>query len=154
MFWCTSMYSYTATENDRSVGLLVVNFSQVPSRFYWPSDHWVFGKTVPACIALAHTDYLNVRYSFVLVVLHCNYYPYLTYLWPEISKMISDNSSLHASSNTGYHSHSNGSWRNAQEVFLCTERLEETDCNNTMSECSLMIVWLLNKEIENVNRNG
>ena len=41
-------------------------------------------------IALAHTDYLNVRYSFVLVVLHCNYYPYLTYLWPEIRKMILD----------------------------------------------------------------
>ena len=69
----------------------------------------------------------NVRYSFVLVVLHCNYYPYLTHLWPEIRKMISDNSSLHASSNTGYHSYSNGSWRNAPEVFLCTERPEETD---------------------------
>ena len=41
--------------------------------------------------------------------------------------MISDNSSLHASSNTGNHSHSNGSWRNAPEVFLCTERPEETD---------------------------
>ena len=41
--------------------------------------------------------------------------------------MISDNSSLHAFSNTGYHSHSNGSWRNAPEVFLCTERPEETD---------------------------
>ena len=41
--------------------------------------------------------------------------------------MISDNSSLHASSNTSYHSHSNGSWRNAPEVFLCTERPDETD---------------------------
>ena len=52
---------------------------------------------------------------------------YLTHLWPEIRKMISDNSSLHASSNTGYHSHSNGSWRHVPEVFLCTERPEETD---------------------------
>ena len=41
--------------------------------------------------------------------------------------MISDNSILHASSNTGYYSHSNGSWRHAPEVFLCTERPEETD---------------------------
>ena len=40
---------------------------------------------------LSTYSYLNVRYSFVLVVLHCNYYPYLTYLWPEIRKMISDN---------------------------------------------------------------
>ena len=79
--------------------------------------------------------YLNVRYSFVLVVLHCNYYSYLTYLWPEIRKMISDNSSLHASSNTGYHSHSNGSWRNAPEVFLCTERPEETDWGGHCNCC-------------------
>ena len=54
--------------------------------------------------------YLN-NALIVVHVLHCNYYPYLTYLWPEIHehKMISDKSSLHASSNTGYHSHSNGS---------------------------------------------
>ena len=43
--------------------------------------------------------------------------------------MISDDSSLNASSNTGYHSHSNGSWRNTPEMFLCTERPEETDCS-------------------------
>ena len=36
--------------------------------------------------------------------------------------MISDNSSLHASSNTGYHSQSNGSWRNAPEVFFQYEK--------------------------------
>ena len=48
--------------------------------------------------------------------------------------MISDNSSLHASSNTGNHSYSNGSWRNALEVFLCTERPEETDWHKIQSK--------------------
>ena len=65
-----------------------------------------------------YTDYLNVRYSFIILVLHCNYYPYLTNLCPEIRKMISGKSSLHASSNTCYHSHSNGSWSNAPEEFV------------------------------------
>ena len=52
------------------------------------------------------------------------------FLWPlpwQIQSIPRDNSSLHASSNTGYHSQSNGSWRNAPEVFLCRERPEETD---------------------------
>ena len=89
--------------------------------FQWGSIY----NVTSACLAIAYTDYLNLRYSFVIVALHCNYYSYLTNLLPEIRKMISDNSSLHASRNTGYHSHNNGSWRNAPEMFSGTERPEE-----------------------------
>ena len=90
----------------------------------WADMSEFLTKWLPACIALAHTDYLNVRYSFVFVVLHCNYYPYLTYLWPEYVKWYQI---IAVYMHTGYHSHSNGSWRNVPEVFLCTERPEETD---------------------------
>ena len=122
-------------ETERNLGRTIAQSGAFPASrnkplecITWADMSEFLTKWLPACIALAHTDHLNVIYSFVLVVLHCNYYPYLTYLWPEIRKMISDNSSLHASSNTGYHSHSSGSLRNAPEVFLCTERPEETDC--------------------------
>ena len=58
-------------------------------------------------------------------------------MWPEICEIMSDNSSLHASSNTRYHSHGNGSWRNAPEVFFSYLRQD----NSTGRGVPTFSVW-------------